>query len=341
MRKKAKMRTGHIFIPDIHPHKCPLYSFFFLWNGLSLFYLAWIFNFSFEFQSWATTTQLVLTQSDGISCRWPRRCCFDRSLCCYHRFKGRLRSTKPQEKCPQHDDGASCIAGTEHQKYRKQRLRRERQRREESRYHPRKYWLWWSGKCRCWWLMGFPFHRSDQFHELIQICPSYLIKQIEFLRRHQHISTIDTSSPNRLLLATSNSGSFIPSSTIQIHKNQNAMGYCTLRNGSLHHSQSPMNMGVSNIGVINPNSNVFHNPSNTCTLPRHPNNHWPSYGGTIAGVRNVSQTITISGGPQPNQNSNQLLAMHTLGPARTRCMGLAEDDSEIPLMAKRDSTVWL
>lgn len=167
-------------------------------------------------------------------------------------------------------------------------------------------------------------------------------KQIEFLRRHQHISTIDTSSPNRLLLATSNSGSFIPSSTIQIHKNQNAMGYCTLRNGSLHHSQSPMNMGVSNIGIMNPVSNVFHNPSsNTCTLPRHPNNHWPSYGGAIAGVRNVSQTITISGGPQSNQNSNQLMAMHTLGPARTRCMGLSEDDSEIPLMAKRDSTVWL
>lgn len=167
---------------------------------------------------------------------------------------------------------------------------------------------------------------------------SLIFQQIEFLRRHQHISTIDTSSPNRLLLATSNSGNFIPSSTIQIHKNQNAIGYCTLRNGSLHHSQSPMNMG--NIGMMNPVSNVFHNPSNTCTLPRHPNNNWPSYGGTIAGVRNVSQTITISGAPQSNPNSNQLMAMHTLGPARQRCqMGLLEDDSEMPLMSKRDSTV--
>jgi hypothetical protein len=117
------------------------------------------------------------------------------------------------------------------------------------------------------------------------------------------------------------------------------MGYCTLRNGSLH-SQSPMNMGMNNIGAMNPVSNVFHNPSsNTCTLPRHHNNQWPSYGGTIAGVRNVSQTITISGSQQP-QNSNQLMAMHNLGPARPpRVCMVSEDDSEIPLMAKRDSTV--
>lgn len=148
-----------------------------------------------------------------------------------------------------------------------------------------------------------------------------------------------------MLIATSNSGNFIPSSTIQIHKNHNAMGYCTLRNGSLH-SQSPMNMGMSNmnIGTMNPVSNVFHNPSNTCTLPRHHNNNnniqWPSYGGTIAGVRNVSQTITISGNnSQQPQNSNQLMAMHNLGPARPRVCMVSEDDSEIPLMAKRDSTV--
>ncbi|CRK89491.1 CLUMA_CG003227, isoform A [Clunio marinus] len=162
--------------------------------------------------------------------------------------------------------------------------------------------------------------------------------QVEFLKRRQHISTIDTNSPSRLLLAsnvTSNNSSFIPSSTIQIHKNHNAIGYCTLRNGSLHGQPQ---MSATNSMSMSPVPKAFQNPSNTCTLPRHHNNQWPSYGGTIAGVRNMSQTITISGSqPQPPST----IAMHNLGPnARTRmCIGLAEDDPEIPLMLKRESTV--
>jgi hypothetical protein len=174
--------------------------------------------------------------------------------------------------------------------------------------------------------------------------------KVEFIRRRQHISTIDTNSPSRLLLASnlsSNSSSFIPNSTIQIHKNHNAMGYCTLRNGSLHgQSLGQSHMNTSNSMSMSPVPSAFQNPSNTCTLPRHHNNHsaWPSYGGTIAGVRNMSQTITISGS-QPPPPPNQLLAMHNLGPNTRQqqqqriCIGLPEDDAEMPLMMKRESTV--
>jgi hypothetical protein len=173
--------------------------------------------------------------------------------------------------------------------------------------------------------------------------------KVEFIRRRQHISTIDTNSPSRLLLASnlsSNSSSFIPNSNIQIHKNHNAMGYCTLRNGSLHGPSLGQSYSNTNSLSMSPVPTAFPNPPNTCTLPRHHNNHsaWPSYGGTIAGVRNMSQTITISGS-QPPPPPNQLLAMHNLGPNTRQqqqqrlCVGVPEDDAEMPLMMKRESTV--
>jgi hypothetical protein len=186
---------------------------------------------------------------------------------------------------------------------------------------------------------------------------------VEFIRRRQqHISTIDTSSPSRLLLASnasSNGSSFVPinavPSHIQIHKNNNAMGYCTLRNGSLHghHQQQFNDCGV----VMSPVPKQFQNPSNTCTLPRghHNANHWPSYGGAIAGtaVRNMSQTITISQSQHQPPPPPSCLAMSSLGPnARPRvCIGLGlppplhsssnEEDVETPLMLKRESSVIL
>jgi len=98
-------------------------------------------------------------------------------------------------------------------------------------------------------------------------------------------------------------------------------------------------MSPANNMAMAPMPKQFQNPSNTCTLPRHHTNHWPSYGGTIAGVRNMSQTITISGQQPPPPST---IAMHNLGPQQARpriCMGLAEDDPEIPLMMKRESTV--
>ncbi|KAL7017192.1 hypothetical protein ACKWTF_010287 [Chironomus riparius] len=172
--------------------------------------------------------------------------------------------------------------------------------------------------------------------------------QVEFIRRRQqqHISTIDTSSPSRLLLASnaSSNSSFVPNSNIQIHKTHNAIGYCTLRNGSLH-GQNQMRDHSGNSISMSPVPKSFQNPSNTCTLPRHHNNHWPSYGGTIAGtaVRNMSQTITISQSQPPPPSC---IAMQSLGPnARPRvCIGLGlnpEDDVETPLMLKRESSVVL
>lgn len=189
--------------------------------------------------------------------------------------------------------------------------------------------------------------------------------QVEFIRRRQqHISTIDTSSPSRLLLASnaSNGSSFVPvnaASHIQIHKNNNPIGYCTLRNGSLHgHHQQFSSMGGSDCGVsISPVPKQFQNPSNTCTLPRgyHNTNHWPTYGGAIAGtaVRNMSQTITISQSQHQPPPPPSCLAMSSLGPnARPRvCIGMGllpppmhsstEEDVETPLMLKRESSVIL
>lgn len=168
---------------------------------------------------------------------------------------------------------------------------------------------------------------------------------MEFIRRRQHISTIDTSSPNRLLLASnaSSNSSFVPNSNIQIHKNHNALGYCTLRNGSLHgQQQQQQSISSSNSMSMSPVPKSFQNANNTCTLPRHPSHvahHWPSYGGTIAGVRNM----TVNGIHTPPPPST--IAMQHLGPtARTRvCIGVPEDDVsvETPLMVKRESTVWL
>lgn len=207
------------------------------------------------------------------------------------------------------------------------------------------------------------FHIKVRLFCLLKI--NFTLPQVEFIRRRQqHISTIDTSSPSRLLLASnasSNSSSFIPTSAshIQIHKNNNPMGYCTLRNGSLHHQALGSDYG-GNIS-ISPVPKQFQNPSNTCTLPRghHNTNHWPTYAGTIAGtaVRNMSQTITISQSQHQPPPPPSCLAMSSLGShARPRvCIGLPppptqhlhhqssliEDDAETPLMLKRESSVIL
>lgn len=87
---------------------------------------------------------------------------------------------------------------------------------------------------------------------------------------------------------------------------------------------------------------------NTSTLPRHPgggvnaNHAWPSYGGTIAGVRN----ITVNGNNHIVPPPPSTIAMQHLGPnARPRIYqqtSVAEDDMatvETPLMVKRESTV--
>lgn len=180
---------------------------------------------------------------------------------------------------------------------------------------------------------------------------NFFASQVEFIRRRQqqHISTIDTNSPSRLLLASnaSSNSSFVPNSNIQIHKSHhNAIGYCTLRNGSLHGpSHMSAQMGNNSISMSPVPKSSFQNPSNTCTLPRHHNNHWPTYSGTVAGtaVRNMSQTITISQSQPPPPSC---IAMQSLGTnARPRvCIGLGinpEDDAETPLMLKHESSVVL
>ncbi|KAG4065909.1 hypothetical protein HA402_000356 [Bradysia odoriphaga] len=152
--------------------------------------------------------------------------------------------------------------------------------------------------------------------------------QIDYIRRRQHISTIDTNSPTRGLLShqgTPPSQTYVPSG-IPMHT---PMGYCTLRNGTKQSANIPVSMS--------PVPNTYPNPQSTCTLPRHPNQHWPSYGGTIAGVRHIPQVQMC--GPQPPPPSQ--IAMQHLNTRSRMCIGVAEDEASIdtPLMVKRESTV--
>ena len=80
----------------------------------------------------------------------------------------------------------------------------------------------------------------------------------------------------------------------------------------------------------------------TCTLPRHPAHHWPTYGGTVAGVRHhaMPPQVQISGMQTPPPPSQ--IAMHHLNTRTARiCIGVPEDEAtvETPLMVKRESTV--
>ncbi|XP_058463277.1 hemicentin-1 isoform X2 [Malaya genurostris] len=179
--------------------------------------------------------------------------------------------------------------------------------------------------------------------------------QMEYIRRRQHISTIDTSSPSRLLLTTTaQSQSFMGSTMALQHSNHSAnLGYCTLRNGV---PQPAVAGSVTNVSMSHvPNSFTHAGSHATCTLPRHPigagtinpagAHHWPSYGGTIAGVRNMT-AISVSSSPQPVPPPPSTIAMQHLGgpqgPRGARvCIGLPEDDvsADTPLMVKRESTV--
>ncbi|ETN67965.1 hypothetical protein AND_000204 [Anopheles darlingi] len=195
--------------------------------------------------------------------------------------------------------------------------------------------------------------------------------QMEYIKRRQHISTIDTSSPNRLLLTTTapNQPFIGTSMAAALHANHTtSLGYCTLRNGGTPQASS----SITNVSMCHVPSTFTTASHATCTLPRHPiggsgggphpasitgtgTHHWPSYGGTIAGVRNITaisvtsanQALTVGGGPGPQQlpppPPPSAIAMQHLGPtARTRvCLGLPEDDvsADTPLMMKRESTV--
>lgn len=109
---------------------------------------------------------------------------------------------------------------------------------------------------------------------------------------------------------------------------------------------------------------AYQNQMSTCTLPRHPAqvtaHHWSSYGGTIAGVRQIPH-VQISGLQTPLPPSQ--IVMHHLNTRATRhCIGgntasgvssvggitgistgvsLVDDEVtvETPLMVKRESTV--
>ncbi|XP_058059775.1 neural cell adhesion molecule 1 [Anopheles bellator] len=203
--------------------------------------------------------------------------------------------------------------------------------------------------------------------------------QMEYIKRRQHISTIDTSSPSRLLLTTAggpNQAFLGTSMAAALHaSHSSSLGYCTLRNGAPQGSSS-----ITNVSMCHVPSTFTTSSHATCTLPRHPvgglstggggsgpgsitggvgggvgPHHWPSYGGTIAGVRNITAISVTSGPNGPSVMAGGLvgqqsappppsaIAMQHLGPAgRARvCIGLPEDEvsADTPLMMKRESTV--
>jgi hypothetical protein len=70
------------------------------------------------------------------------------------------------------------------------------------------------------------------------------------MRRRQHISTIDTNSPSRVLLSTNNNSAshnlhHSGSVGMSLHQNHNPLGYCTLRNGSIQPQSSISTTAIS------------------------------------------------------------------------------------------------
>lgn len=76
----------------------------------------------------------------------------------------------------------------------------------------------------------------------LSLSSMHMTHQIDYIRRRQHISTIDTNSPSRVILASNNSSnqSFVPIPTGGMSfsnpmggSGHTPYGYCTLRNGGL------------------------------------------------------------------------------------------------------------
>lgn len=87
-------------------------------------------------------------------------------------------------------------------------------------------------------------------------------------------------------------------------------------------------------------------PISYSTLPRHPNQvelQWPSYSGTLAGIRNIPSVPANLPNNLPSMPPPpSTIAMHQFGGAsRTRIYFREENeiDSETPLMIKRESVV--
>ncbi|XP_055904253.1 uncharacterized protein LOC129940050 [Eupeodes corollae] len=125
--------------------------------------------------------------------------------------------------------------------------------------------------------------------------------QIDYIRRRQHISTIDTScSPTRGLLSSSTPPpQKYNSSGMTLHSSHpNAMGYCTLRNGG----QPPSSVGTLS---MNPPPHIYSNSIAQCTLPRHTNHMWPGYSGAVPGVRPLQPIPSLHQLPQQQQSVAQ------------------------------------
>nr|CAD7194808.1 unnamed protein product [Timema douglasi] len=200
----------------------------------------------------------------------------------------------------------------------------------------------------------------------------------DFLRKRQHISTIETTSPSRSLLQSGLQG---PGYT----------GYCTLRNGMplqdlnsigskpkmekpppVHPSEIRTLVSSSSAVDLNTTSALANYatevkptveggyPTGTCTLPRQ---HWPSYGGGVAGVRHHPSSAPLVGAvpmtgmcasyphhSHPHVHHGTLSEVGVLGHSQKQPLiiaspplPLSEDDqatAETPLMiTKRESTV--
>lgn len=65
-------------------------------------------------------------------------------------------------------------------------------------------------------------------HTSINLCNL----QIDYIRRRQHISTIDTNSPTKRLLTGAPLSHTHAPSDFSMHSNHSNLGYCTLRNGN-------------------------------------------------------------------------------------------------------------
>ncbi|XP_046804589.1 uncharacterized protein LOC124419400 [Lucilia cuprina] len=125
-------------------------------------------------------------------------------------------------------------------------------------------------------------------------------EQIDYIRRKQQISTIESScSPTRNLL-TNTPPPQQYASGMTLHSSHN-MGYCTLRSGL----QTSSVVGSLSMSVT---PHVYSSSIAQCTLPRHTNQHlWTNYNNILTGVGHLQPITTMHQQTLPTtSNMNQI-----------------------------------
>ncbi|XP_066262553.1 nephrin-like isoform X2 [Euwallacea similis] len=158
---------------------------------------------------------------------------------------------------------------------------------------------------------------SDEKNPDIIPQPIDVDESLDYARRKQHVSTIETSPSRSLLHQAGNSG---------------YMGYCTLRNGMPMHELNAQTKMIPGPAQMIPYST-------TCTLPRQPPQQWQY--GPVSHLPPGMYPVQYRGGPIAQQRLRSTQTREPPIPLQPLPIATEEEPSpETPLMAnKRESTV--